>query len=164
MKRVETDEFQSGDTCIYLNVDTLWRTYDISLYRDWNSMHVWFDWDFAYEVDLNSGWFKRCVTQLFQNWRWVPGIFMEWHWSQSDPYLQWNRLRANYREVEDYLYEDFIDWLFLKIIVKYICKVKEAPTAIWYGYKVLLKLFIFRCLVLWGCGGIGRRARLRGVW
>ena len=34
MKRVETDEFQSGDTCIYLNVDTLWRTYDISLYRD----------------------------------------------------------------------------------------------------------------------------------
>ena len=34
MKWIETDEFQSGDTCIYLNVDTLWRTYDISLYRD----------------------------------------------------------------------------------------------------------------------------------
>ena len=111
LKWIESNEFQSWDMKLELCVDTLWRTYDVTLYRDWRSMHVWFDGDFAYEVDLSAGWFKNCIRQLFQNWRWVPGIYMEWHWSQSDPYLQWNTLRANYREVEDYLREDFIDWL-----------------------------------------------------
>ncbi len=111
LKWIESNEFQSWDMKLELCVDTLWRTYDVTLYRDWRSMHVWFDGDFAYEVDLSAGWFKNCIRQLFQNWRWVPWIYMEWHWSQSDPYLQWNTLRANYREVEDYLREDFIDWL-----------------------------------------------------
>lgn len=126
MKRVETDEFQSWRTKIELHVNTSWRDYDVMLYRDWDFMHVWFDWDFAYEVCLNSGWFKRCVQQLFQNWRWVPWIFMEWNWSQSDPYLQWNTLRANYREVEDYLYEDFIDWLKESNKYNQYCKLKKS--------------------------------------
>ena len=111
MKWIETDEFQSWNTKLELHVDTLWRTYDISLYRDWWCMHVWFDWDFAYEVELNAGWFQECVKQLFHNWRWVPWIKMEYRWDWNDPLLHWNTLTANYREVEDYLYEDFIDWL-----------------------------------------------------
>ena len=111
MKWIETDEFQSWDTVLELRVDTAWRNYDISLYRDWDYIHVWIDWNFAYELSLSSCGLKTCISQLFQNWRWVPWIYMEWHWSQSDPYLQWNTLRANYREVEDYLREDFIDWL-----------------------------------------------------
>ena len=126
LKWIESNEFQSWDMKLELCVDTLWRTYDVTLYRDWWSMHVWFDGDFAYEVDLSAGWFKNCIRQLFQNWRWVPWIYMEWHWSQSDPYLQWNTLRANYREVEDYLYEDFIDWLKESNKYNQYCKLKKS--------------------------------------
>lgn len=111
MKWIESDDFQSGNTKLELRVDTLWRRYDVGLYRDWDYMHVWFDWNFAYEVSLSSWWLKNCVEQLFRNWRWVPGIQMIYHWDRCDPELVWNTLRANYREVEDYLYEDFIDWL-----------------------------------------------------
>lgn len=111
MKWIETDEFQSWDTKLELRVDTVWRNYDIGLYRDWNCIHVWFDWNFAYEVDLSTGWFKTCISQLFHNWRWVPGIYMQYRWDWNDPLLHWNTLVSNYREVEDYLYEDFIDWL-----------------------------------------------------
>lgn len=111
MKWIETDEFQSWDTKLELRVNTIRRNYDIGLYRDWNCIHVWFDWNFAYELSLSSWGLKTCISQLFRNWRWVPGIYMQYRWDWSDPLLHWSWLVANYREVEDYLYEDFIDWL-----------------------------------------------------
>ena len=36
---------------------------------------------------------------------------MIYHWDWCDPELTWSWIKANYREVEDYLYEEFIDWL-----------------------------------------------------
>lgn len=111
MKWIESDDFQSWNTKLELRVSTNWREYDVGLYRDWDSMHVWLDWNFAYEILLSSWWFKNCVRQLFSNWRWVPWIYMEYRWDWCDPVLHWNTLKANYREVEDYLYDDFIDWL-----------------------------------------------------
>lgn len=107
----ETEDFQSWDTKLELKVSTNWRDYDIWLYREWDAIHVWLDWNFAYEILLNSWWLKTWIRHLFQNWRWVPGIEMLYHWDRADPELYWNWIRANYREVEDYLYEDFIDWL-----------------------------------------------------
>lgn len=111
MKWIEGYDFQTWDTKLELHVQTNWRCYDIWLYRDWDTMHVWIDWNFVYEIFLNSLGLRSCVRQLFSNWRWVPGIYMEYKWDWCDPVLHWNTLRANYREVEDYLYEDFIDWL-----------------------------------------------------
>lgn len=111
MKWIETDEFQSWDMKLEVRVSTNWRDYDIGLYRDCDAIHVWIDWNFAYEINLNSGWLSNYVRQLFKNWRWVPGIEMIYHWDRCDPELQWCWIKANYREVEDYLYDDFIDWL-----------------------------------------------------
>ena len=111
LNHIETDDFQSGQTKIELYVYSLIRDYTISLYRDWDAMHVWIDWDFAYEVSLNGWRFGHTVRDLFRNWRWVPGIEMIYRWDRVDPQLFWNWIKANYREVEDYLYEDFIDWL-----------------------------------------------------
>lgn len=111
MKWIETNEFQSWWTKLELRVDTVWRNYDIGLYRDWDYIHVWFDWNFAYELSLSSWGLKNCISQLFHNWRWVPWIYMQYRWDWSDPLLHWNTLAQNYWEVEDYLYEDFIDWL-----------------------------------------------------
>lgn len=111
LKWIETDEFQSWNTKLELHVDTAWRNYDIGLYRDWNCIHVWIDWNFAYEIDLSSWWLKTFISQLFRNWRWVPWIQMEYRWDWNDPLLHWCWITVNYREVEDYLYDDFIDWL-----------------------------------------------------
>lgn len=110
-KWIESDEFQSWNTKLELRVTTVWRTYDIWLYRDWDAIHVWIDWNFAYEISLSSWGLKSWIRHLFQNWRWVPGIEMIYRWDWNDPLLMWNWIKANYREVEDYLYEDFIDWL-----------------------------------------------------
>ena len=111
MKWIETDEFQSWNTKLEIRVSTSWRNYDIGLYRNYDAIHVWIDWNFAYEINLNSGWLSNYVRQLFKNWRWVPGIEMIYHWDRCDPELQRCWIKANYREVEDYLYDDFIDWL-----------------------------------------------------
>jgi hypothetical protein len=126
MKWIETDEFQSWYTKLELHVDALWRNYDIGLYRDWDYMHVWFDWNFAYELSLSSWGLKTCISQLFRNWRWVPGIYMQYRWDWSDPLLHWSWLVANYREVEDYLYEDFIDWLRENNKYNQYCKLKKS--------------------------------------
>lgn len=126
MKWIETDEFQSWDTKLELRVDALWRNYDIGLYRDWDYIHVWFDWNFAYELSINSWGLKTCISQLFRNWRWVPGIYMQYTWDWSDPLLHWSWLVANYREVEDYLYEDFIDWLRENNKYNQYCKLKKS--------------------------------------
>ena len=111
MKWIESNEFQSWDTKLEIRVHTSRRDYDIWLYRSWDAVHVWLDWNFAYEIQLSSWWFSNCIRQLFKNWRWVPGVEMEYRWDWFDPILHWNTLHANYREVEDYLYDDFIDWL-----------------------------------------------------
>jgi len=126
MKWIETDEFQSWDTKLELHVDALWRNYDIGLYRDWDYMHVWFDWNFAYELSLSSWGLKTCISQLFRNWRWVPGIYIQYRWDWNDPLLHWSWLVANYREVEDYLYEDFIDWLKESNKYNQYCKLKKS--------------------------------------
>lgn len=111
MKWIETDEFQSWDTKLELRVDTVWRNYDIALYRDCWDIYVWIDWNFVYSIELNAWWLRTFIFQLFKNWRWVPGIQMEYRWDRNDPLLHWCWITANYREVEDYLYDDFIDWL-----------------------------------------------------
>lgn len=111
MKWIDTDEFQSGNTKLELRVDTLRRIYDIGLYRNCDAIHVWFDGNFAYELSLSSWGLKTYINQLFRNWRWVPGIQMIYHWDRCDPELARSWIKANYREVEDYLYEDYIDWL-----------------------------------------------------
>ena len=111
MKWIETDEFQSWNTKLELHVYASYRDYDIGLYRDGDAMHIWFDWNFAFEIELNSWAVRHTVECLFRNWRWVPGIEMIYHWDRSDPELYWSWLKANYREVEDYLYEEFVDWL-----------------------------------------------------
>lgn len=111
LDHIESTDFQSENTKIELNVYTLRRNYMIWLYRNWDSMQVWIDWNFAYEVELNWWWLGRTVKALFRNWRWVPGIEMIYRWDWCDPQLFRNWIKANYREVEDYLYEEFIDWL-----------------------------------------------------
>ena len=126
MKWIETNEFQSWHTKLELHVDALRRNYDIGLYRDWDYMHVWFDWNFAYELSFSSWGLKTCISQLFRNWRWVPGIYMQYRWDWSDQLLHWNWLVANYREVEDYLYEDFIDWLRENNKYNQYCKLKKS--------------------------------------
>lgn len=111
LNMIESNDFQSGWTCLELLVDTLWRQYTVTLYRDWWYMHVWFDGYFAFEVDLSWWWFTNTVRSLFQNWRRVPWIQMEYHWDRADPMLIFNWMKACYREVENTLREDFTDWL-----------------------------------------------------
>lgn len=111
MEQIDSEAFQSWSTCLDLNVSVYWRDYIVDLYREWDVMHVWINWNFAYEVLLDGWRFYSAVRALFKNWRWVPGIEMIYHWDWNDPELVWNWVKANYREIEDNLYEDFIDWL-----------------------------------------------------
>jgi len=111
LDKIESDEFQSWDMKIDLEVTTSFRIYDIMLYRHNKVIEVWIDGNYCYDMDLSSWGLSTLVLQLFSNWRWVPGIYMEYNWDWSDPVLHWNWYKGNYREIENTLYEQFIDWL-----------------------------------------------------
>ena len=41
------------------------------------------------------------------NWRWLDGVKMIWRGTQNDPLLKYKWITANYRTIEDYLYDLF---------------------------------------------------------
>lgn len=45
------------------------------------------------------------------NYRWIKDVEFIRHGTQSDPELKYDWVVANYREVEDWLYDNFIDEL-----------------------------------------------------
>lgn len=124
-EKIEHQDFMSGDEKIELNIIASFKEYEVLLYRSWNSIHVWFNWNFVYEIDMNAWNLSYLIEDLFHNWRWVPGIRMIYHWDWCDPELKWCWITANYRQVEDYLYEDFIDWLKDNKQYDKYCKLKH---------------------------------------
>ena len=125
IEHIDRNDFQSWDEKIEAEVTIGNRQYDVLLYRDWSAVAVWFNWNYCYEIAISSWAFCHCIEDLFRNWRWVPGIRMLYHWDWSDPELKWNWITVNYRDVEDYLYEDFIDWLKDKKQYDKYCKMKR---------------------------------------
>lgn len=110
LDKIEEPEFQAGDAKIDLLISTYHRNYEVMLYRDDQNISVWIDWDFAYEIPISADLRSR-IGELCQWWRHVPGIKMIYRWDWNDPQLKFNWMLANYWQIENGLYEDFIDWL-----------------------------------------------------